>query len=136
MFETFTNRYLDFPLDFEVCIQDLPSNFALKVHALLCRPTTKGRDWFDFAWYVAQGVMRNLPHLGAALDQYGPWQSKALVVDKVWLDTALLERIRSIDWPAAAKDVEPFLGGPEQAGLTLWSERFFAAKAERLVLGM
>jgi hypothetical protein len=48
----------------------------------------------------------------------------------------LLERIQSIDWPAAAKDVEPFLGGPERAGLTLWSERFFAAKVERLVLGL
>jgi len=132
----FDYRYLDFPLDFEVCIQDLPSNFALKVHALLCRPYTKGRDWFDFAWYVAQGVSPNLPHLGAALDQYGPWQRKAIAVDKVWLETALLERIRSIDWPAAAKDVEPFLGGPERAGLTLWSERFFAAKVERLVLGL
>src|SRR3546814_9297013 len=40
--------FLDFPADYEVRHQDLPSNFALKVHALLCRPYLKGRDWFDF----------------------------------------------------------------------------------------
>jgi hypothetical protein len=37
--------YLDFPLDFEVCQQDPSSNFALKIHAQLCRPYAKGRDW-------------------------------------------------------------------------------------------
>jgi hypothetical protein len=26
-------HYLDFPVDFEVCAQDLPSNYALKLHA-------------------------------------------------------------------------------------------------------
>ena len=41
--------YLDFPADFEVRHQDLSSNFALKIHALLCRKYLKGRDWFDFA---------------------------------------------------------------------------------------
>ncbi len=40
----FDYRYLDFPLDFELCTQDLASNFALKIHALLCRPYLKGRD--------------------------------------------------------------------------------------------
>src|SRR3546814_20797245 len=35
--------FLDFPADYEVRHQDLPSNFALKVHALLCRPYQIGR---------------------------------------------------------------------------------------------
>ncbi len=64
--------YLDFPLDFEVCHQDLPSNFALKIHALLCRPYIKGRDWYDFNWYIKQNVSPNLPHLQAALNQVRP----------------------------------------------------------------
>ena len=59
--------YLDFPVDFEVRHQDLASNFALKIHALLCREYLKGRDWYDFSWYVAQGTFPNLPHLEAAL---------------------------------------------------------------------
>jgi hypothetical protein len=132
----FEYRYLDFPLDFEVCIQDLSSNFALKIHALLCRPYLKGRDWFDFGWYVAQGVKPNLPHLAAALDQYGPWQGQGLQIDRQWLESALLDRIRAIEWPIAAQDVAPFLAAPEQSGLKLWNERFFAGKIAKLVLGL
>lgn len=56
----FAYTYLDFPLDFEVCHQDLSSNFALKIHALLCRPYLKGRDWYEFNWYVKQRVQPNL----------------------------------------------------------------------------
>src|SRR3546814_10281990 len=48
--------YLDFQADYEVRHQDLASNFALKIHALLCRGFLKGRDWFDFSWYVSRGV--------------------------------------------------------------------------------
>jgi hypothetical protein len=128
----FSYHYLDFPLDFEVCAQDLPSNLALKLHALLCRHYIKGRDWFDFGWYVTQGVAPNLPHLAAALFQQGPWQGVTLNLDPAWLQAALLERIGSIDWPAAARDVQPFLDAAQQAGLRLWSERFFADKVARM----
>lgn len=34
----FDYTYLDFPVDFEVGHQDMSSDFALKTHALLCRP--------------------------------------------------------------------------------------------------
>ena len=128
----FDYRYLDFPLDFEICCQDLPSNFALKIHALLCRPYVKGRDWFDLAWYVRQSVRPNLPLLSAALQQYGPWQGQGVEVDAAWLEIALKEVIDRIDWPQAAADVEPFLSQPEQRSLSLWSARFFHDKVERL----
>ena len=55
----FEYSYLDFPLDFEVCHQDLNSNYSLKIHALLCRPYLKGRDWFDFSWYAKQHISPN-----------------------------------------------------------------------------
>lgn len=78
----FEYTYLDFPADYEVCHQDLSSNFALKIHALLCRKFVKGRDWYDFNWYVKQSVTPNLPHLKNALVQYGPWEGQHdLVVD-------------------------------------------------------
>jgi four helix bundle protein len=32
--------------------------FATKMHALLCRTYTKGRDWYDFLWFVARRVKR------------------------------------------------------------------------------
>jgi hypothetical protein len=126
--------YLDFPTDYEVCHQDLSSNFALKIHALLCRGFLKGRDWYDFNWYIKQGVSPNLPHLKNALMQYGPWQGQAdLAVDGTWLKAVLQEKIAGIDWAAAAGDVERFLKPAEAQSLSLWSTRFFSAKLEQLV---
>ncbi len=125
--------FLDFPTDYEVCHQDLSSNFALKIHALLCRGFLKGRDWYDFNWYIKQGVSPNLPHLKNALVQYGPWQGQGdLVVDLSWLKAVLQEKIDSIDWKQAADDVEWFLKPTEQKSLALWSERFFSQRLSQM----
>jgi predicted nucleotidyltransferase component of viral defense system len=129
----FDYAYLDFPLDFEVCHQDLASNFSLKIHALLCRPYLKGRDWYDFNWYVKQGVQPNLPHLQAALYQFGPWQSENITVDMDWLHHAMMQKISSVDWKEAAMDVERFLKPAEKQSLALWSEKFFLSKVENLM---
>lgn len=128
----FAYTYLDFPLDFEVCHQDLPSNFALKIHALLCRPYLKGRDWYDFNWYIKQRTQPNLPHLQAALRQYGPWKDQTIDVTSEWVITALSNKIAIIDWNATAQDVERFLSAAEKQSLKLWSERFFRSKVELL----
>lgn len=125
--------YLDFPLDFEVCHQDLSSNFALKIHALLCRTYMKGRDWYDFSWYVTQKVQPNLPHLRAALYQYGPWAGQSITVDRDWLHNAMLEKVAAVDWREAAADVERFLSMAEKQSLKLWGERFFRNKVENLI---
>ena len=128
----FAYRYLDFPLDFEVCHQDLNSNFSLKIHALLCRPYVKGRDWYDFNWYVKQRVKPNLAHLQAALLQWGPWAGQEIQIDLKWLKQKLTEKIGRIDWQDAAMDVERFLRLQEQHSLKLWSVAFFLHKVEQL----
>lgn len=128
----FEYTYLDFPVDFEVGHQDMNSNFALKTHALLCRPYLKGRDWYDFNWYIAQGVTPNLELLKNALEQYGSWQGKSLNVDREWLVKALGEKISSINWKDAADDVERFLKPVEQKSLKLWNERFYMSKLNKL----
>ena len=128
----FAYRYLDFPLDFEVCHQDLSSNFSLKIHALLCRPYVKGRDWYDFNWYVKQRVKPNLAHLQAALLQWGPWAGQEIQIDLKWLKQKLTEKIGRIDWQDAAMDVERFLRLQEQHSLKLWSVAFFLHKVEQL----
>lgn len=127
-----TYSYLDFPADFEVCHQDLPSNFALKIHALLCREFVKGRDWYDFNWYVKQGVSPNLLLLSNALMQAGPWAGQNIGVDMQWLKVALAEKIDGIDWKQASEDVAPFLRAAEQESLKLWSGRFFGDRLARL----
>jgi len=129
---TFEYSYLDFPLDFEVCHQDLSSNFSLKIHALLCRPYLKGRDWYDFNWYVKQNIHPNLPHLQAALIQYGPWEGQEIEIDDDWLNRTLLEKVAAIDWDEATQDVEHFLNTTEKESLKLWSSRFFTRKVESL----
>ena len=124
----FDYSYLDFPLDFEVCHQDLSSNFSLKIHALLCRTYLKGRDWYDFNWYLKQGIQVNMPHLQAALLQWGPWADKKIDISLKWLKQVLLHKATQIDWQDAAKDVQRFLRSSEQHSLSLWSEKFFTHK--------
>ena len=130
----FENSFLDFPLDFEVCHQDLASNFALKIHAMLCRPYLKGRDWYDFSWYVKNKIQPNLPLLQAALYQWGPWKDQEMKVDINWLKSKLTEKILKINWQDAVKDVERFLSTQEQYSLKLWSAKFFIHKTEMMKL--
>ena len=54
----FQPHFLDFPYSFSITAQDLPSLFASKLHAILCRPYVKGRDWFDFVWYVSKKLFQ------------------------------------------------------------------------------
>ena len=129
----FEYSFLDFPLDFEVCHQDLSSNFSLKIHALLCRPYLKGRDWYDFSWYVKKGARPNLPHLQAALFQWGPWEGQKIEVNLEWLKYALTDKITHTNWQDASVDVERFLSPTEQHGLKLWSDTFFLHKVEHLL---
>ncbi len=126
--------FLDFPADYEVRHQDLSSNFALKIHALLCRGYLKGRDWYDFSWYVAKGVVPNFQHLKAALVQIGPWAGQNdLTVDVAWLEKVLSSSIETIEWPKAIDDVRRFIRTEDLKSVNLWSEKFFLAKLEKLV---
>ena len=126
--------FLDFPADYEVRHQDLSSNFALKIHALLCRGYLKGRDWYDFSWYVARGTIPNFQHLQAALIQQGPWAGQSdQVVDIDWLDKQLSNSIERIEWPKAIEDVKRFIRPEDIKSVNLWSEQFFLAKLKKLV---
>lgn len=128
----FEYTYKDFPVDYEVCHQDLSSNFALKVHALLCRPYLKGRDWYDFNWYVKKRIRPNLSLLQAALIQDGPWKGEDLKTDEDWVKKELLNKISAISWKEAAADVERFLNKIDKDSLKLWNNRFFKEKMNQL----
>jgi hypothetical protein len=128
----FEYTYLDFPLDFEICNQDLSSNFALKLHAILCRPYVKGRDWYDFNWYINKKTQPNLPHLQKALDQWGPWKNKGNMIDIKWVRTELEKKMEKIDWKEVAEDVRAFIRPIEHGGLNLWSKDYFGHKIKQL----
>lgn len=129
---TYEFKYLDFPLPFAVKVQDMPSLFAGKCHALLCREYVKGRDWFDFSWYIARGAPINLNFLSHAINQAGPWKKQEAHVTKEWVIAQLEQKIRSIDWSDAQKDVARFLKPRELKTLQLWSQDFFLSRLDRM----
>ena len=125
-------KYLDFPAPFGVRVKDLASSFSGKLHALLCRNYIKGRDWYDFIWYVSRKTTVNFSLLKSALLQQGPWQGKKLNINKKWLVEALHKKINSIDWKQATQDVSRFIKSDELDSLGVWSTEFFLAECEKL----
>lgn len=121
----FESKVIRFPEPFSIVAQDLPSLFAGKIHALLCREYIKGRDWFDFIWYVTRNTKINLMSLQNALYQQGPWNGKSLNIDNKWVNEKLTEKIENIDWDAAKRDVQPFLRDRQLRTLDLWNKDFF-----------
>ncbi len=119
-------RTLLAPIPFQVRLYQLPSLFAGKLHALLCRNwknRVKGRDFFDFVWYLGRGVSCHLPHLQARMEQTGHWQPGA-PLDAAALRRLLVERFEQVDFDQARADVRPFVRDPD--ALNLWSREFFA----------
>ncbi len=127
-------KYLDFPFVSSVAVQDRPSLFAGKIHALLCRKHIKGRDWYDFIWYTGNRTGINYDFLTSAINQIGPWQGQSITVDRVWLQNELERTIASMNWKQAAEDVRRFVRVEEQPSLDLWSKELFLRQLEKLKL--
>jgi hypothetical protein len=87
---------------------DKASLLAGKVHALLTRTYTKGRDLYDLIWYLADPgwPAPNMNLLAAALAQTG-WTGPVPTA-ATWR-RVLAERLASVNWRAAQADVSPFL---------------------------
>ncbi|HAH06628.1 MAG TPA: hypothetical protein DCM05_08910 [Elusimicrobia bacterium] len=130
---TFTTSYITFPVTAPLTTQSLESGFALKLHALLCRPYVKGRDWYDFVWYVARRTRPDLDLLRHALRQQGPWAGQQPAVSMPWVQECMSAAIRRIDWTAARNDVQRFLPLREQEGLRVWSADFFLHQLTRMI---
>jgi len=125
-------EYLDFPFVSAVAVQDKPSLFAGKIHALLCREYLKGRDWYDFIWYTSYGVDINYEFLSSAINQQGPWKSHQIKTDKTWVLEQLEKKITSLDWKQAAEDVRQFVKTNEQPSLDLWGKSLFLKQMDKL----
>lgn len=126
-------KYLDFPFPSVVSVFNLPSLFAGKLHALLCREYLKGRDWYDFIWYTAGKTPINYDLLAASLDQMGPWRDQDIEVDYDWVVERLRSHIRKTDWPQAREDVRRFVKPNELPSLELWSQEFFLAQCDKIL---
>lgn len=123
---------LDFPFASAVRVFDLPSLLAGKIHALLCRDYTKGRDWYDFIWYAARKIAINHTLLSSSLDQLGPWAGKGIVSDDAWCGREIDAAIARLDVERAREDVRRFVKPAEVASLELWSRDFLQNQNRKL----
>lgn len=104
-------------------LQDL---FAGKMHALVYRSwknRVKGRDWYDFEWYVRHNVPLDFAHLAERCKQFNneditPEQFKE----------KLKERLRTTDIKQVKDDVLPFVRNPKE--LDIWSNDYFVQLSE------
>jgi len=106
----------------------LPDMFAGKMHALLFRnwkTRVKGRDWYDFEWYVRNQVPLDLNHLQVRTRQFnGIDLSKEEFIDK------LKTRLSSTDIELVKRDVAPFV--KDEKMLDIWSNDYFVQLAKML----
>jgi len=139
-FEVDTQPPLDFesekktlliPSPFTINTMTLPSLFAGKMHAILCRNWStrpKGRDWYDLVWYIAHGVRLDLTHLNTRLQQNCSWLENQDIglekeIDKAYILELLTKRIDNLDISMAKRDIEVFLS--DKSVLDFWSKEFF-----------
>lgn len=128
----FENKYGLLPYPYQVKLYDLPSLFAGKIHAVICRAwgnRVKGRDLYDYVFYLAKGATVNLPHLKARLVDSGFIQNDFDLTGDT-LKQILNKRFAEIDFEQAKQDVIPFI--KDKSWLDLWCAGFFEDATMRL----
>lgn len=120
------------PLPFSLNTMTMPDLFAGKIHAILCRPwqqRVKGRDWYDFIWYISRKIPVNLTHLQARLIQSNAW-GQTIPLTHQALIQQLEEKINATDFNNAKKDILPFI--KNQTNIALWNTAFFLTACKHL----
>lgn len=130
-FET-EERLLLLPFSFYVKCFSISDLYAGKLHALLFRGwrnRVKGRDWYDFEWYVRHQHPLRLSHLaqraweGGQLTRNDPLTRERLI-------ELLSDRIAVVDFDQAREDVKPFV--LDDTVLNIWSSSYFNDLAKQI----
>ena len=131
-FASFEQKYRLLPIPYEIRLYDMPSLFAGKLHAVICRAwksRIKGRDLYDYIFYLSRQTPVNLKHLNARLVDSG-FEGAREDMTLPEIKQILLQRFSSIDYSQAKEDVLPFIRNP--ASLDVWSASFFQSITENL----
>ena len=110
-FET-EQKLLLLPFSFMTRCFVLPDLFAGKMHALVFRKwkqRVKGRDWYDFEWYVRNGIKLNFRHLQERMKQFD-----GVVLSKADFLLLLKERLANTNIEQVKRDVLPFIKDPKE----------------------
>lgn len=128
----FKRQFRLLPIPYEINLYDMPSLFAGKMHAVICRAwknRVKGRDLYDYVFYLARQTPVNLKHLNARLVDSGfEGAGNDMSLDEI--KQILFRRFEQIDYAQAKGDVLPFIRNP--ASLDMWSKEFFQSITETL----
>jgi hypothetical protein len=102
--------------------------FAGKMHALLFRNwklRVKGRDWYDFEWYIRNNVPLDFDHLQARIRQFN-----GMNISRIDFADLLKERFMTTDIKLVKNDLIPFIRNQHE--LDIWSNKYFVQLAERV----
>lgn len=133
-YATFEHKYRLLPSPYEVNLYDMPSLFAGKIHAVICRSwksRIKGRDLYDYVFYLSRGASVNQKHLRERLlqsDYITP--ETECTLDEI--KQMLKKRFDTIDFAQAKQDVEPFIHDTSE--LNIWSADFFKQITDGLAM--
>jgi len=126
------SKTLLLPRTFNVISMTKENLFAGKMHAVLCRNwknRVKGRDWYDFEWYVRQQIPLKLEHLQERLYESRNLNKNIALTEKIFKDM-LHEKIATLDIDKAKEEVAVFL--KDKSGLEFWSKKYFMLLADRI----
>ena len=104
----------------------LPDLFAGKMHALVYRGwknRVKGRDWYDFEWYVRHNVPLDFAHLAERVRQFNNEE-----IGREAFMAQLKDRLASANINQVKSDVLPFVRNPKE--LDIWSSDYFVQLAD------
>ena len=121
-------KLLILPNSFMTRCFTLPDLFAGKMHALVFRSwknRVKGRDWYDFEFYVRHGVSLNFTHLQERICQFNGEE-----MNFNEFKNRLKERLATTDINQVKADVLPFVRDPKE--LDIWSNDYFSQLAEMM----
>ncbi|MCK5228168.1 MAG: nucleotidyl transferase AbiEii/AbiGii toxin family protein, partial [Desulfobulbaceae bacterium] len=113
------------PIPFQVKTMPLSDLFVGKIHAIIARKwqtRIKGRDYYDYLWYLGKKSALNLNHLEARLRQSGHLNGE-LTTDI--FQAMLTRKFQELDIENAKRDIAPFLNDREKPTLDLLSNEYF-----------
>lgn len=122
-------KLLILPFSFMTRCYTLPDLFAGKMHALVYRAwknRVKGRDWYDFEWYVRHGIPLDFNHLAERILQFNHE-----TIDRESFMILLKDKLASTNIEQVKKDVLPFIKHPEE--LNIWSNDYFLQLADMII---
>jgi hypothetical protein len=88
----------------------------------------KGRDWYDFEWYVRNNITLDFKHLQQRTAQINSIPEKDFAPD--FFKQLLREKIKKTNIGLVKKDVSPFLKNP--AEMEIWSTEYFLQLVDRI----